>query len=329
VAGAPLDVPPPMKLALAGDTMLGRVVAERLERDPGGPLLDEPVVEAMAEADLRVLNLECAISARGERFPEPGKPFFFRAPPVAAEHLAAWGVDAVTLANNHALDYGADALLDTVEHLRAVGIAAVGAGPDSQAARSPTVLRAGGLRLRLVGVTDHPDVYAAGPSLPGVAFADLRRGDVPEWLAAAAAPGADADVVLLMPHWGPNMRPEPVAHVRRAAEQLLATGVTLVAGTSAHVFQGVDRRVLYDLGDFLDDYAVHPVLRNDLGLLWLVTLGERGPRRLEALPLRLELGFTSVADGDDARWVADRFAERCAPFGTEVRWSDGRLVVEW
>ena len=102
-----------------------------------------------------------------------------------------------------------------------------------------------------------------------------------------------------------------------------------MAGTSAHVFQGVDRRVLYDLGDFLDDYTVHPVLRNDLGLLWLVTVDEPGPRRLEALPLKLELGFTRLADRDDARWVAHRFAERCAPFGTEVRLAGGRLVVEW
>ncbi|MER3412534.1 MAG: poly-gamma-glutamate biosynthesis protein, partial [Thermoleophilia bacterium] len=80
---------------------------------------------------------------------------------------------------------------------------------------------------------------------------------------------APADLVLVTPHWGPNMAVEPVPHVRRAACELVEAGASLVAGHSAHVFQGVQGRVLYDLGDFLDDYRVDPELRNDLGLLWL------------------------------------------------------------
>src|SRR5437016_7782498 len=143
-------------LALAGDTMLGRSVGDRLRANPSAALVDRPVAEAAAAADAFVLNLECCISQRGEPFPDPGKPFFFRAPPVAAERLAELGVDAVTLANNHALDYGADALLDTLEVLRAVGIATVGAGPDEPSARAATVLEHRGFRLRLAGVSDHP-----------------------------------------------------------------------------------------------------------------------------------------------------------------------------
>src|SRR3712207_4886011 len=106
-------------LALGGDTMLGRGVADRLAADPSFELLAEEVRAAAAEADLFIVNLECCISDRGERFPDPRKPFYFRAPPVAAERLAELGVDCVTLANNHALDYGPDALLDTLDHLDA------------------------------------------------------------------------------------------------------------------------------------------------------------------------------------------------------------------
>src|ERR671937_387899 len=109
--------------------MLGRAVAHALTADPRAPLVAADVAEQIATADAFVLNLECCISSRGTRFPAPGKRFFFRAPPVAAERLAELGVDAVTLANNHALDYGSDALLDTLAHLRAAGIVAVGAGP--------------------------------------------------------------------------------------------------------------------------------------------------------------------------------------------------------
>lgn len=316
-------------LALAGDAMLGRGVAERLDADPGAELLAPEVVEAMAAADLRILNLECCVSSRGERFPEPGKPFFFRAPPAAAERLAGWGVDAVTLANNHALDFGADALLDTLDHLGRAGIATVGAGPDAAAAHAPARLAAAGLPVRLVAVSDHPAAYAAGPGRPGVAFADLAAGDMPRWLLDATRPGPGAEAVVVLPHWGPNMRAQPVPHVRRAAARLAAAGATLVAGSSAHVVQGVGGRALYDLGDFLDDYAVDPVLRNDLGLLWLVTLDEHGPHRLEALPLRLEYAFTRLAGEREARAVVRGFVERCARLGTEAHVERGRVVVRW
>jgi poly-gamma-glutamate synthesis protein (capsule biosynthesis protein) len=139
----------------------------------------------------------------------------------------------------------------------------------------------------------------------------------------------EADAVLATPHWGPNMTPGPVRHVREAGVALVESGATLVAGHSAHVFHGVGGRVLYDLGDFLDDYAVDPGLRNDLGLLFLVDLDERGPVRLEAVPLRLDYCLTRLAEGKDAAWIRRRFTEACAELGTEVTGEDGRLVVEY
>jgi poly-gamma-glutamate capsule biosynthesis protein CapA/YwtB (metallophosphatase superfamily) len=311
-----------VRLALAGDTMLGRGVADRLRDDPRAELVAPEVAEAAASADLFVLNLECCISDRGERFDDPRKPFFFRAPPVAAERLAELGVDAVTLANNHALDYGPVALLDTIEYLNRVGIAHAGAGADEAAAQAPAQLG----RLRLVAVSDHPAAFAAGSGRPGIAYADLRGGDIPACLLDAARPGPDADVVLVSPHWGPNMRAEPLPAVRKAADALVAAGATLVAGHSAHVFQGVAGCVIFDLGDFLDDYAVDRRLRNDLGLLWLVTLDATGPQRIEAIPLTLDYCSTRLATGDDAAWVARRFTERCARLGTEVRREGDRLV---
>jgi poly-gamma-glutamate capsule biosynthesis protein CapA/YwtB (metallophosphatase superfamily) len=317
----------PLRLALAGDTMLGRGVAQRLRTDSRAPLVAPEVAEAVASADLFVLNLECCISERGERLADPRKPFFFRAPPVAAERLAELGVDAVTLANNHTLDYGPVALLDTLDHLDRAGIAHVGAGADADTARAPATIAAGAGRLRVVAASDHPAGCAAGPGRPGIAYADLRGGDVPAWLLDATRPGPGADDVLVTPHWGPNMRAEPLAIVRRAAAALVAAGATLVAGHSAHVFQGVAGRVLYDLGDFVDDYAVDGALRNDLGLLWLVTIDDRRPRRLEAVPLTLGYCHTRLATGDDATWVVRRFRELCARLGTEAGHEEGRCVV--
>ncbi|MGE5689059.1 MAG: CapA family protein [Pseudomonadota bacterium] len=316
-------------LALAGDTMLGRRVAAALRETPRAPLFSPRLVELLREADLLVLNLECCVSDRGEPWPDSRKPFFFRAPPVAADELAALGVRCVTLANNHALDFGPLALLDTVEHLERVGIAAVGAGADAVAARRAAVLEAKGLRVAVVGVTDHPAAYAATADRPGVAFADLRW-QVPPWVGdAVAAAAADAHAVVVLPHWGPNMNPRPLPFVKVAAGALRRAGATVVAGTSAHVFQGVEDAVLYDLGDFVDDYRTDPVLRNDLGLLFFVTLDAAGgPVRIEAVPIALDFCHTRLASPDEARWIERRFRAACRELGTAVRGERGRLVVE-
>ena len=317
-----------LRLALAGDTMLGRMVAERLADAGPASVVAAEVVDATQAADVFVLNLECCISDRGGRWAAPGKPFFFRAPPAAVETLALLGVDCVTLANNHALDYGTVALTDTLDHLARAGIAVVGAGLDTDAARRPAVLERGGVRLAVLGVTDHPADFAATPDRPGVAFADLWRG-VPEWLTGAVAgSAADADAVLVTPHWGPNMVPVPAPHVLAAAGALRDAGATLVAGHSAHVFHGVDDRVLYDLGDFVDDYQIDRELRNDLGVLWLIDVDHDGPARLEAVPLKLDFCHTRLASGHDAAWVRARLAAACAAFDTTVTEKDGRVVVD-
>jgi poly-gamma-glutamate capsule biosynthesis protein CapA/YwtB (metallophosphatase superfamily) len=316
-----------MRLALAGDTMLGRGVADRLRDAPPESMFAPAVVEAASAADYRVLNLECCISERGT--PAPGHRFHFRAPPAAAQALAHLGVDCVTLANNHALDFGPEALLDTFEHLNAAGIRWVGAGRDEEHARLPARLEAPGERLRIVAFADHPAEYAAAPDRPGIAFVDLARRRLPDWLLDLVRAGDDGepDPVLVTPHWGPNMTPAPTHEVRRAAEALERSGAALVAGHSAHAFHGVAGRVLFDLGDFVDDYAVDPVLRNDLGLLWFVDLEGAVVTSMEAVPLKLDSCHTRIAEGDEAAVVKRRLIDACRAFGTDAREQGGRVVV--
>lgn len=316
-------------LALAGDTMLGRCVAERVTIAGPRTLFAGNVRDVVRAADLAIVNLECCVSDRGRPWPAPGKPFHFRAPPRAVEALTWLGVDCVTLANNHALDYGVEALADTRAHLASAGIQAVGAGPDRATARAPAMLDTEGLRVAVLAATDHPADFAAGPDRPGVAYADLDAG-VPGWLEATVRQlRGRADIVLVTPHWGPNMTAEPVPRVRAAGPALVRAGATLVAGHSAHVFHGVAGPILYDLGDFVDDYAVHALRRNDLGLLFLATVDERGPVRLEAVPLALEFCHTRLARAPERAWIRDRFVAACAALGTEVTQEGQRLVIRW
>jgi hypothetical protein len=116
-----------------------------------------------------------------------------------------------------------------------------------------------------------------------------------------------------------------VPYVRRAAAALRDTGATLVAGSSAHVPHGAADGVIYDLGDFIDDYATDAELRNDLGLLFLVTLAGQSPPEGEAVPLALDFCHTRLATGRDAELVATRFVRACTDLGGEAEPAGGRV----
>jgi poly-gamma-glutamate capsule biosynthesis protein CapA/YwtB (metallophosphatase superfamily) len=316
-------------IALLGDVMIGRKVAERLGREPPDALWSSELADLLRSCDAVVGNLECCVSERGSRTRRISrKPFFFRAPPSGVEALAAAGVSAVSLANNHALDYETPALVDTLDHLAAASIASAGAGVDAQQARLGAVVPAGELRLGVLAVTDHPAEFAADDDSPGVAYADLGAA-LPGWIAEELTRlRAEADVVVAFPHWGPNMTSEPARWQRERASELIEVGADLVAGHSAHVFHGLEwignRPVLYDLGGALDDYAVDSSLRNDLGIaaLW------RPRDRLEVVGLELLYCETRLARDAAAEWIADRLERACASFGTRLeRIGEQRFLV--
>jgi poly-gamma-glutamate capsule biosynthesis protein CapA/YwtB (metallophosphatase superfamily) len=319
-------------VGLLGDVMLGRGVAEALGETPAAELWGEELRELCTSLDLVVCNLECCISERGEPTRRiPGKPFFFRAPPVAVEALRAIGVRAVSLANNHALDYEAEALADTLVLLEEGGIAAAGAGRGTDAARRPAIVDADGVRIGLVGVSDHPAEYAASQDTEGIAHADLSHRCPPWLLEGLASLRERCDRIIAFPHWGPNMVAEPAPWQLSRASELQEAGAELVAGHSAHVFHGVGWSpagpVLTDLGDALDDYRVDPVLRNDLGVLAIWEVGaERNA--LQLVGLKLEYCRTELARGADAEWTAARLKRACSALGTAVeRLEEARFRV--
>jgi poly-gamma-glutamate synthesis protein (capsule biosynthesis protein) len=314
-------------IALGGDVMLGRGVAEALADRPAADAWSPELRAVFGEADIAIVNLECCISEGGEPWDPERKPFHFRAPPGAVDALTAIGVRAVWLANNHALDFGQQALGDTLDHLARAGIAVVGAGRNLAEARAGRIVEAGGARIGLVAFADHPADFAATSGTPGIAWADIAGG-APDWLTEQVRRLArTCDVVIGGPHWGPNMRTSPPGRHRTVAGDLVAAGLGALAGHSAHVVQGIERLdgspICYDLGDLIDDYAVDPVLRNDLGLLALLRPGER----LELVPLRLEFARTTLARGPDHAAIVERVILASRAMGTDLRLEAGRLIL--
>lgn len=315
-----------MRVALLGDTMLGRGVGDSIAAAaaPFSPRLRASV----RAADCVIANLECCISDRGEKWDPLVKRFHFRAPVRAIEVLSSLGVDAVTLANNHALDYGLDAFEDTLRYLRTAGIAVAGAGPNVDAARRGTLITKNGFRLGLLGFVDHQRDFGATARRGGTAFADIRHA-TPPWIGAEIrALRASADAVVVMPHWGPNMTTEPLPYIRTCAWSLLDAGATLVAGHSAHVFHGIAPNVIYDLGDAVDDYARYADVRNDIGI---VVFAELGSPQLEVLPIALSFCHTDIAVGANRDWAIRRLTAACSELGTDVavQPDTSALLVRW
>ncbi len=158
------------------------------------------------------------------------KVFHFRADPLAITALQQAGIDCVTLANNHVLDYEEDAFLEMLALLRERGIAYTGAGCDREEARRPALLRAGALRVGVVAFTDNESGWAATATRPGtnwipISLEESSLRPVRESLAHARAEGAD--LVLFSMHWGPNMRPRPSALFREFAHAVIEAGADI------------------------------------------------------------------------------------------------------
>lgn len=320
-----------IELALTGDVMLGRLVDDLLpEMTPEEPWGD--LLPAMTGADWRMVNLECALTARAERWPGP-KAFYFRARPGAVRVLQAARVDCCCLANNHALDFGRAGLVDTLETLERAGIRAVGAGRDLEAARRPALFERRGVRLGVVAFTDNEPAFAAGPRRPGTFYASVDDPGTLPLLAGliAGSRREGAELVIVSAHWGPNMIERPSPEFRRFARALIAAGADLFHGHSAHLVQGVELRegrpILYDSGDFIDDYAVDPELRNDWSFLFLLRYQAGRCARLRLEPAILSTARVRRASAGEREPLLDRMRGLSAELGTALSPADGAL--EW
>ncbi len=283
-----------------GDVMLARAVGDLiLEEGAAAPF--SGVVSTLSEADLLVANLECAISDRGE--PQP-KRYTFRAPPAAAESLALAGFDVVGLANNHALDYGPEALADTLAILAQYGIAPVGVGPNAAAARAPVVIERRGLRVAFLAYVDVPVETRTGfdtrrwiatESAPGVAWADVEHIS-----ADVQAARAQADVVVVLLHAG--WESHAIIRAQRvAARAAIDAGAALVLGSHPHVLQGVERYadglIVYSLGNFVFDGFTFP---ENYSAIFTATLTPDGVGDYNWIPVVVEGGLPRLASPEEA-----------------------------
>jgi poly-gamma-glutamate synthesis protein (capsule biosynthesis protein) len=235
-------------LAFAGDVNFAARTA-RLLKHPLAAF--EPVRRVLSAADFTAVNLETAVTTRGA--PQP-KEFHFRTTGKAFAAVRAAGIDLVTMANNHVLDYGRIGLHDTIAAAQRARFPYVGIGRDARAAWAPYVTTIHGVRIAVIGVsqvTELASSWVATRTRSGEANAvSVRRT-----LAAVRAARKRASVVIVFMHWGTEGQSCPDAGQLSLAPRLAAAGASIIVGAHAHVLQGSGwlghTFVAYGMGNFL------------------------------------------------------------------------------
>ena len=325
-----------VRVGVVGDVMLGRLVDRYILADPAvdpawvwGDTLD-----LWRQADLRLANLECVIATGGT--PWVPKVFHFRARPRAVDALAAAGLHCVSLANNHVLDFGYDALRECLRLLRRRGIRSVGAGETGEEAATPAVLSVGDRRIAVVAFTDGEPGWEAGPDRPGVFYVACDAGGLRDPYRervrrAVERARAGSWMVIVSGHVGPNWGP-PTPAMRSLARQVVDLGADLYWGHSNHTVQGIEwyrgRPLLYSTGDFIDDYAVDPEERNDLSCFFELLVDDDGVQRIRLHPVRIAGFQVRRAQGEDVAWMHRWLRARMEECGTRIRFDGDVGVVE-
>jgi poly-gamma-glutamate synthesis protein (capsule biosynthesis protein) len=321
-----------VSLALTGDVMLGRLVNDAMQRF-GAAYPWGDTVPMLRDADLRIVNLECVLATGGRPWSRWHKAFRFRADPILGFHaLQVAGIDCVTLANNHVLDYEEEALLEMLESLECRRLPYAGAGRNNTEARRAAIVDASGLWIGVVACTDNEPGWAATAATPGTNYLpiSLAAGVLAQVRAAIeAARASGADLVIVSLHWGPNMVQRPSPRFQAFAHALVDAGADVVCGHSAHLFQGIEiyrrRPILYDLGDCVDDYAIDPQLHNDWSILPRLHATREGIQRIEIQPMLIAECQVNLASGAVHHAIAARLRTLSAEMGTSVQ-QDGEQV---
>lgn len=241
----------PVRIAFAGDVHFEPPLRGYLDQDPASVFA--PIKKLLGDADLTIANLETAVTTGGD--PAPAKAFRFRAPASAFDALRAGGVDVVTVANNHGMDYGLSGLNDTLRYAKKKNFPVIGAGQNDVQAYAPYRTTIKGQRIGVIGATQVLDnhlieSWSAQVDKPGLASAKREK----RLLSAVRQTRGSVDTLIVYLHYGVERVDCPTQIQQDIASKLVAAGADIVVGSHAHVLLGAGMKgkafVDYGLGNF-------------------------------------------------------------------------------
>lgn len=353
-----------MQILFTGDVMLGRIVNDVLKNDDFSYVWGN-ALNIIKNADLSLINLECAISERGKEWNKTFKVFHFRANPDAIKVLNSASIDYVSLANNHVLDYDTDALFDTLDLLDKNNIYHSGAGRNLKEAMNPVFIETKlnsdlnslnsfsetnkkNIRIGLISITDNEPSWEATDASAGINHIPITLTPDKYYYRlknSIEKTKEQSDLVIVSSHVGPHFRETPSIEYINFAHQIIDLGADIYWGHGNHMPQGIEiyrpnktntkKIIIYDCGDFIDDYAINPNFRNDLSFIFLLHFNFDIYRKfsednykvkdffqntvIELIPIKIKdfMVNTISSNDDDLDFVIKRMIQRCSELGTK------------
>lgn len=309
-----------VSLSFVGDMLPGEYIAKIMAQEG----YDFPYQKAMlylSEPDIMAGNLELPVTTGGT--PIENTPYVYKGSPDALPAMRDAGFDVMSLANNHALDQGLEGMRDTMKHLQEVGIGYMGVGENDTEAFAPLLMESKGVKVAYIGVSGFIPFaeLKADRNVPGIA----ETYDTTRTVAAIQKAEQDADIVVVMVHWGEDAMDTPEELQRDYARQYIDAGADLVIGSHPHVLQGFEsykgKWIAYSLGNFV--YASYPSGKHaETGVLDAVC-GKDGDCQLKFNPMIVIQSQPTPLEGDAAQKLLDRLTS--ISFGVKLE-SDGSIV---
>ncbi|MBM7565441.1 CapA family protein [Paenibacillus sacheonensis] len=294
-----------VNLSFTGDILLAASV-EKLMLKNGFDYPYAKVLPYLQLSDVTAANLETPVTLRGT--PAPNKQYVYKASPDALPALIDSGVDVVNLANNHTLDQGEEGLLDTIEYLNKAKLPNMGAGINDAEAFKPVIKEANGIRIAYLGLTRVVPVgsWKADKNHPGLA----ETYDPTRAVAAIKKAKADADIVVVMVHWGTELMDMPNADQTRLGHAYIDAGADLVIGSHPHLLEGFEsykgKWIAYSLGNFV--FSGMPDKRTaDTGVLDAACTAA-GKCSLKLHPMRAVQSQPALLEGEEAAALLKRIS---------------------
>ncbi len=249
-------------ILFVGDILLANEAEQLIRRNgPDYPFMK--IKEELRKYDFIFANLETPITKRGA--PVVEKPYIFRVRPEDAACLRHIRIDAVSIANNHLMDYGTEGMADTITALNRMNIRHTGGGRNLDKARRPVILKYAGTSIVILAYCSRPpEEYYATKSLPGIAPLNLDyiREDIAAWK-------RENTFVVISLHWGIEQTDIPQSYQIRTAHAIMDAGADAIIGHHPHWPQGIEmyrgRPIVYSLGNFINGY-INPIENDNIGV---------------------------------------------------------------
>lgn len=286
-----------LRIAAMGDIMLARAVGQHFSAHPSDFAMSE-IQGLLSKQDVVLANLENPVSHSGKPHPKQKPNVTFCAAPESLEIITKLGIDTVSLGNNHLLDYGSEALLETLAHLDQSGIRHTGAGRDYDEANRPVFIEKDGFRIAILSCVF---IYSASTVMARVGLPGVSEYRLHKILPRIKELRAAGFIVIVTIHWGLEYSFYPVPYQMRQARRMIDSGASLILGHGPHYVQGTesykDGMIVYSLGNFIFD---EPYLFSNRGYIFSASLSLDGRITDSGIyPIRLSKHVPRLTSGSE------------------------------